>query len=94
MCLSMVVSVACKGTILVARGPHRQEFGSSFGVPDLRNPSEIKQRLAKIAPHLFQGYEQQDVQELGRLVLNDSTFAREQARFTQTRWFGLCPLLG
>ncbi|CAJ1430787.1 unnamed protein product [Effrenium voratum] len=28
-----------------------------------QNPSEIKQRLAKIAPHLFQGYEQQDVQE-------------------------------
>ncbi|CAK9117856.1 unnamed protein product [Durusdinium trenchii] len=28
-----------------------------------QNPGEIKRRLAKIAPHLFQGYEQQDVQE-------------------------------
>ena len=29
----------------------------------LRNPRDIKQRLAKIAPHLFQGYQQQDVQD-------------------------------
>eukprot|EP00435_Cladocopium_sp_Y103_P065301 s85_g27.t1 len=28
-----------------------------------QNPSEIKRRLATIAPHLFQGYQQQDVQE-------------------------------
>eukprot|EP00438_Fugacium_kawagutii_P018509 Skav201482 [mRNA] locus=scaffold828:180302:186204:- [translate_table: standard] len=39
------------------RGDHEDQ--ETFGW----NPGEIKRRLAAIAPHLFQGYQQQDVQD-------------------------------